>query len=189
MAASVIALAAIGGMLGLSPGLALLALVLGVLVFGLVFSPKYASATTVTITLASLASASYRQSAVVDNSTNLYEDVLLSFKFKTTASASGTISFYAYGTADGGTTYSDGASGSDAAFTPSNVANLRLIATFQVAATIQYTGEGPFLLSAVFGTARIPQKWGIIALNGSGQALDSTAGNFAVNMTGVNTSA
>jgi hypothetical protein len=165
--------------------LALLALFL----FGLVFQPKYASATTVTITLASLASASYRQSAVVDNSTNLYEDVILSFKFKTAASAAGTVSFYAYGTADGGSTYSDNASGSDAAFTPSNVANLRLIATFQVTASTQYTGEGPYLLSAVFGTARIPQKWGIICLNSSGQALDSTGGNHQVNMTGVNSQA
>ena len=187
MALPVIALAAL---FGLAPsGIGALCLAFFALLAGLVFQPKYATNTTVTITLASLANAAYRQSAVVDNSTNLYEDVILSFKFKTAASASGTISFYAYGTADAGSTYSDNASGSDAAFTPSNVANLRLIATFQVTASTQYTGEGPYLLSAVFGTARIPQKWGIICLNSSGQALDSTGGNFAVNMTGINSQA
>lgn len=145
------------------------------------------SGVAITCTLASLAAASYRQSAVVDNTTNLFEDALVQVTLKTTASAGATLSVYVYATDDGGTTYSNGASGSDAAFTPgtNDAANMKLLFTFVVGATQQYVS--PLLsVAALFG-GRLPAKWGLIVFNNSGQALDATAGNHKLQYQGVNT--
>ena len=72
----------------------------------------------ITITVASLADGSMRESTAIDNSSNLHMDAYVGGKITTGTSptADTTIAFYAYGSVDGGTFYSGGATGSDAAF-------------------------------------------------------------------------
>jgi hypothetical protein len=92
---------------------------------------------TITVALASLTNSSARASTAVDNSTNLFLDALVQLKVKTGASgttATGTVNVYAYGTANGGTNYTDGATGTDAAITLTNPPNAVLIGTINCVA-------------------------------------------------------
>ena len=139
------------------------------------------TAATFTCTLASLANSTAgvgRQSTVIDNSTNLFTNALVMVKVKTGASgvsATGFISVYAFGTVDGGTTYTDGAGASDAGIT---VSAMRLIGTFPaVANATTYTSQLMSVESAFSGV--LPAKWGIVVVNSSGSALDGTEGNHA----------
>lgn len=130
----------------------------------------------ITITLASLANATLRQSAVIDNSVALHHDALVEISIKTGASGvstTGYVDVYAYGTANNGTTYSGGATGADAAFT--NAGNIKRLGRISaVAAATSYTDV--FSVAAAFGGV-LPQKWGIIVDNETGAALDSTEAN------------
>lgn len=132
----------------------------------------------ITISLASLTNGSYQQSAAIDNTTNLYVDAAVELVVKTGAastSSTGTIGVYAYGSADGGSHYTDGCSGSNASFTPTSPTNLKLIGLINaVANATSYTG-GPFSVASGFGY--LPGKWGIVIVNNSGGTLDSTEGN------------
>src|SRR5580693_3290435 len=112
------------------------------------------SGQSITCTITSLADGSARQSTVVDNSTSLYFDALVSVKVKTGASgvaAAGFVEVWAYGTVDGGTTYTDGASGSDAAITPTVPPNLRRVGTINAVANATTYIGGPFSVAAAFG--------------------------------------
>ena len=77
---------------------------------------NYATAASVTITLTSLGDGSWRQSASVDNGTNKYIDAHVGGSIQVGSAAAGTIDIYAYATYDG-STFTGGASGSDAAYT------------------------------------------------------------------------
>ena len=136
---------------------------------------------TITVTLASLTTGSYRQSTVVDNTSNLFQDVLLMLKVKTGGSgtsAVGVVNVWVYATVDNGTTYTDGASGSDGSFTPTSPSNLRFVGQLNaVANSTTYTG-GPWSVAAAFGGV-MPAKWGIVVQNSTGGTLDSTEGNHA----------
>lgn len=141
----------------------------------------------ITITLASLASGSARASTAVDNSSNVFEDALVSLKIKSGASgvsASGSVLVYAYGTTDGGTTYTDGATGSDAAITLTVPPNAILIGVINVVANGTTYYGGPFSVANAFG-GKLPDHWGIIVANNTGSALDSTEGNHAKTYQGV----
>lgn len=136
---------------------------------------------TFTCTLASLANTSARQSTEIDNSSNLYQDVLIMLKVKTGASGtstSGTVMIYAYGTVDDGTTRTENAGASDAAITLTSPTNARLVGVISTVANATTYYGGPFSLAAAFGGV-VPQKWGIIIENRSGGSLDSTEGNHA----------
>lgn len=132
----------------------------------------------ITVTLASLTTGSSRQSAAIDNSSNLYFDAAVELVVKTGAastSATGSLNVYAYGSANAGTNYTDGCTGSDASFTPTSPTNLKLIGVINaVANATAYTG-GPFSVAAAFGY--LPSKWGIVVQNNTGGTLDSTEGN------------
>lgn len=140
-----------------------------------------ASGQAFTCTLASLANGSARQSTVVDNTANLYLDALVMLKVKSGASgvsSTGTVNVYAYATVDGGTTYTEGASGSDAAITLTSPPNAILIGVINVVANaVTYVG-GPFEVAKAFGGV-LPDHWGIIVENKSGAALDATEANHA----------
>lgn len=140
----------------------------------------------ITCTITSLTTTSARQSTAVDNSTNLYLDALVTATIKSGASsttATGTAVLYAYGTVDGGTTYTEGATGSDAAITLTSPTNARIIGIINIVAnSTTYTG-GPFSVAAAFGGI-LPQKWGIIVLNSSGGTFD--ASTASVEYQGVN---
>lgn len=150
-------------------------------------SMNYAAAGTVTITLASLANNSWRQSTVVDNTTNKYIDALVggSIQVGTSPTSGNAILIYAYGTYDG-TNYTAGASGSDAAYTADGEEGLlKLVESIVVDATSdQDYVFGPASLKDVFGGV-LPSKWGIVVKNETGAALNATGTNNEVQFIGV----
>ena len=133
----------------------------------------------ITVTLASLANNSARASTAVDNTSNLFLDALVAINIKTGASgtsSTGYVNVYAYGTADGGTNYTEAATGSDAAITLVVPTNLRLIGSLNCVANATTYKAGPFSVAAVFGGA-MPDKWGIVIENKTGGTLDGTEGS------------
>lgn len=150
----------------------------------------YASSAALTITVASLATASSRASTAVSNSTNLYLDALVTVKVKTGASgtaSTGYLTVYAYGSIDGGTSYSDGVTGTDAAFTVATANNLRMLGVVNAVANATTYTSVPFSVAQAFG-GTLPEKWGIVISNNTGGTLDATGGNHAITYQGVNTS-
>jgi hypothetical protein len=136
------------------------------------------SGQSITCTFTSLTTGSARQSTAVDNSTNLFFDALVSVKVKTGASstlATGYVSVYAYATVDGGTTYTESATGSDAAITLTVPTNLKLIGSINAVANATTYNGGPFSVAAAFGGI-LPQKWGIVIVNNTGGTLDASVG-------------
>lgn len=134
---------------------------------------------TITLTLASLANGSSRASTAVDNTTNLFLDALVSLNIKSGASgtaATGYVAVYAYGTSDGGSNYTEGATGSDAALTLTSPTNLKLIGLINVVANATTYKAGPFSVAQAFG-GQLPDHWGIVVTNSTGGALDSTEGS------------
>lgn len=132
----------------------------------------------ITVTFTALANNNMRQSAVVDNTpaANLFLGALVALKFKTNAagtSGTGYVAVYAYGTADGGADYTDGASGADAAFTPTNPPNIRLIGIINAVANSTTYEGGPMAVEPAFGGI-LPDHWGIIIENQTGAALDGS---------------
>lgn len=142
---------------------------------------------TLTLTLAGLTNNSVRASTAVDNSTTKYQDALVSLKIKTGASgvsSTGIVEVYAFASVNGGTTYTDGATGTDAAVTLTNPTNMQLIGIINcVASATTYYG-GPFSVADAFGK-RLPEYWGIATKNVTAATLDATAGNHAAIWQGV----
>lgn len=135
----------------------------------------------ITVTLASLADGSARESTAIDNSSNVHSDALVQLKIKTGAagvSSTGYVAVYTYGTADGGTTYSDSATGTNAAITLTSPPNATLIGIVNTVANATTYESRPMSVRAGFG-GTLPEKWGIIIENQSGAALDATEGNHA----------
>jgi hypothetical protein len=147
---------------------------------------KYASAASITVSLASLADHAERQSDVVDNSGNLYFDAHVQLKVKTGGAVSEdkAVYVYAYGTTDSsGLGYSGGASGSDSAFsgTPANTKLIGIIST--PASGTSYESDIISVAAGFGGT--LPSKWGIIVENRSGSALDATESNHVKKYVGI----
>lgn len=130
----------------------------------------------ITITLNSLSAGAARGSTAVDNTTNLFLDALVQVKITTGGSTeSGNLEIFAYGTADGGSDYGDGVSGTDGAVTLTNPPNLRLIGTLTLpnpGATNTIYRTNPMSVAAAFG-GRLPDHWGIVVVNNS-SALNSS---------------
>lgn len=132
-----------------------------------------------TCTITSLTNNSQQGSASVDNTTNLYLDALVFIKVKTNAagtSTTGTINVYAYGTADGGTTYSDGVTGTNASQTLTNPPNAKLIGVINAVANAAIYNGGPFSVSLAFGGI-LPDHWGVVVENKTGATLDASVGS------------
>lgn len=136
-----------------------------------------------TITLNSLASSATagRSSAAVDNSSEKLLDALV--RVNIAMPGSGTVAndkacyVYAYGSADGGTSYDDGVAGTDSAFTHSSPPNLRLIGVVSCP-TNTGTYRSPLMsVAAAFG-GQLPERWGIVVRNYTGVTLNSS-GNSA----------
>lgn len=159
------------------------------------FKPAYGSNTAITVTLASLInstslSTGYRQSAAVDNSSNLFADALIYGHVTSNAAptAGNLYTLFGVWSNDNGTTYSNNASGSDAAYTqPDSDANMVVLATSvctAVASLVSYFPPVSFCQAA--GLLFLPQKWAVVFKNGSGQTLTATAGNHVLSYQGVN---
>jgi hypothetical protein len=141
-----------------------------------------------TITLASLASSATaaRESTVIDNSSNKYLDAVVFLKVKTSASALANdkaVYIYAYGTVDN-TIYTEAATGADAAITLATTTNLPIIGTIWTPATATTYNGGPFSVARAFGGV-LPNKWGIVIRNYTGQNLDATGGSHSAMWQGV----
>ncbi len=142
---------------------------------------------TITLTIASLANNGQRESTVIDNSTNLFLDALVQLKIKSggaSTSSTGYLNVYAYGSADGGTTYGDGATGSDAGITLTSPPNLRLIGVLNIVANGVTYKSNPMSVAQAFGGV-LPEKWGIVIENKTGGTLDATGGNHSAVYQGV----
>lgn len=133
----------------------------------------------ITVTLASLADGSARESTSVSNATNLYLDALVQLVIESASagvSSTGFVAVYAYGTADGGTTFSDSATGTDAAITLTSPPNAVRIGICNVVAISTTYECAPMSVAAAFGGV-LPDEWGIIVENNSGAALGATEAN------------
>lgn len=155
---------------------------------------KYPTSSSVALTLgvASLASDTNllagRESTAVDNTTNNDVDHLLSGKIRTGSSptAGRVIEIWAYAamkTAFGTPSYPDTITGSDGArtLTSANVKApmLRLVASIVVDATsARDYWFAPVSIASLFG--QLPKFWGVFVTQGTGVALDSTAGNHVL---------
>lgn len=145
----------------------------------------FGSSTALTITLASLASSTAgvgRQSDIVDNTTNRYQDLLLYVKITQGTSLTGSKSVYVYllrDDANASAHISDGAGVSDAALT---VLNARLVGVMKNKAS-PTNGD---VLYGEFLIHRPGPKWGIAIVHDTGANLDSTAGNHWARYVGIN---
>jgi hypothetical protein len=146
---------------------------------------KFDSSAALTITLASLASSTAgvgRQSAIVDNTTNLYQDVLVYVKITQGTSPTGDKGVYVYLIRDDnhGTNHrSDGAGASDAALTVLNAAFIGAMRN----KSSPSTGD---VLYGEFLVHRPGPKWGVAVVHDTAVNLNSTGSNHWVRFVGLN---
>lgn len=141
---------------------------------------KYSSSTSITCTLTSLASSTTagRQCTVVDNTSNLYDDVYVTIGVATNASTpASTKSCYVYfsGTEDL-TNYDqdDAAPGAtDAAYTVNSASNLKGPGVISCP-TASKTYRRTFPLAVFFG-GLVPPKWLFVVTNDTNNNLGTTA--------------
>lgn len=147
----------------------------------------YSSTANITITVGGLASASARQSAFIDNSSNRYLDaeVYLALQLVAgTPSLDRAIYVWFYGSADG-TNYTDNASGSDATITLRTPTNLRgpfIISTPDAGGLVYKAVIGS--VASFFGGI-LPVRWGIVIENRTGLAFNATEGNHTKQYRGI----
>jgi hypothetical protein len=145
------------------------------------YQPTYAAKATITVTLTSLANGSARESTVIDNTTNRYRNARIRIQTKGQASGTAYLDVYVY-TALGDTTYTDAATGSDAAFTAANRFNSRYLGSVKCNANTSAV-QAELQLSDVFPTC--PDKWGLIFINSTGAALSATGGDHVIEYSGI----
>jgi hypothetical protein len=147
----------------------------------------YASGTAFTLTLNSLASSSTllagRASTAVDNTTNLYEDYLISGEVKmgTTPTTATFVEVWAYAIRGDDTNYPLGITGTDANFSMpslgSKAGGVVRLGAIQVDLTT--TGQvfdfASASLAQAFGGS-CPSKFGLFVVHNCGAALDASAG-------------
>lgn len=151
----------------------------------------YSAASSITVTLASLASAgSARECTVVTNTATRYDDafVTMTVTVQTGTAPSGEkalyIWFYSAGT---GTDYTSPCTGSDATIALTSPNNLfgPAVMTFQSsAAGLNSVNMVIPSVSNYFGGV-LPAKWGLVFQNSTGMILSATAGNHAIAYVGV----
>lgn len=158
---------------------------------------NYSSNTTITCSVASLASSSTfvagRESTQIDNTTNKYVDALVSGKVAvgTTPTANTQICVYVWGAETSlATTAIDVLDGTDSDETLTNTgvrdSALRLGAVITVPAATSNVGYdfAPFSVAALFG-GHMPKFWGLFVAHNTVAALNSTAGNHVFEFVGV----
>lgn len=142
----------------------------------------------ITCTTVSLASAGARASnAIANTGTVPFEDLLVQFTLQsgtTGTSATGVVNVYAVASTDGGTTYGESATGSDAAITLTSPTNAKLIGSINVVANSVVYKSNPMSVAAAFG-GTLPQYVVIIVQNLSGHALGATTADFVLQYQGV----
>lgn len=154
---------------------------------------NYAASTAATITLASLASNSGLTTGVesdaVDNTTNKYLDILIAGKVTTgTTPTAGTIGIYIVGILDD-TTWPDVFDGTGSAETVTSADIKNAICRPVIEMVTDTTSNraypfGPVSVAALFGGA-LPKKFVVFVAHSTVAALNATAGNHAIYLTGV----
>lgn len=148
-------------------------------------SETFSSATSITITLNSLANSSSgvgRQSTIIDNTSNKYLSAIVYIKFTVGTSPTANTPIYVYLLRDDGVTTlrTDGAGATDAGLT---VVNAPLLGVINCPATTSDTAYyGEFDTSAL---GPLGPKWGIAIVNNTGVTSNATAGNFVAEFIGV----
>lgn len=146
---------------------------------------KYGNCTPITVTLAGLADASWRQAAAVDNGSNRFLDAMVGGKLKTGTgcTAGDYVDVYVTASADGGTTYGGDCSGNDEAYAgeANNLTHLGRVSTDAAETTFAF---GPLSVAAAFGGV-LPEKWTLVFDNESGSTLDATPESHDVHYLGV----
>ncbi len=150
---------------------------------------SYASASDITITLASLATSSTklvgRESTAVVNTSNLYLDYLVSGKITTGTSPTTAKSIEVWCVASwDGTTYPAGFAGSDAAgptlIAENKASALALIASMATVATSDTAYHFSCKsIAALFGGI-VPPKWSVFVTHDTAVNLNSTGGNHQI---------
>lgn len=138
------------------------------------FKPLFGTSNqSITITIDSLANNGQRGSTAIDNSTTLLEDALVMLKIVSASSgtaATGSVNVYAFGTADGGSHYGDGVTGTNAGQTLTVPPNLTLIGVINVVAnSTTYYSRIMTVAKAFDGI--LPDHWGIVVENKTGATL------------------
>jgi hypothetical protein len=152
---------------------------------------SYPAASDLTVTLASLASDTNlltgRESAVIDNTANLYLDILISGKITagTSPTASRSIEVWAIGSWDG-TNWPDVFDGTESAETITSAdikaSVCRFVAAMATANTSDRTYHfGPVSLASAFG-GTLPPKVVVFITHSTGVNLNSTAGNHQIRL-------
>ncbi|MBA3357610.1 MAG: hypothetical protein H0U18_17055 [Pyrinomonadaceae bacterium] len=139
---------------------------------------SYGAATALTWTPASVATGVYDASLAVDNSVNLYEDIIVGgfITTGTTPTTARRIQIFLYASWDG-VNYSAGLAGTDGdAPDAGETGNLiGPIWVMDTDATSNHQYEwGPVSIGAIIGC--VPQKWGLCLLHDTAVALNATAG-------------
>ena len=147
---------------------------------------KLAASAALTITLNSLSTSATagRQATVVDNSSNLYVDVLVTAIISTgTVSSPVSVNVYVSGSEDGTNFDEDSAvmGASDAAYTIDAPTNLRLAAVINCSTSSKVYNK-VFSVAQLFGGV-MPRKWTVVVCNNTGGAL-AGSGN-SMSMTGI----
>lgn len=149
---------------------------------------EYGSSTAIAISLASITSGGAQQSSTVDNTGNMFVDVLVQLSIKLGAgSPSGEKIVYVYVFAsEDGTRLTDNATGTDGTISLRQPTNLRLLGVIHTpdAGGLTYTSH-PMSLLAAFGGLAIPRKWGIVVQNNTGVTFSGTEGDHQKTYTGV----
>jgi len=158
--------------------------------------PLYAASATITITLASLASSSSfvagREATAIVNTSNLYDDALLSGKIRvgTTPTINTQILIYVFAALDDAPTYPDVFDGtdSDETLTSAGVGRgfLKLAAVLDVDATTSDRDYpfGPVSVAQLFG-GHLPTRWSVFVTHNTGVNLNSTGGNHFIKYDGI----
>ena len=152
---------------------------------------SYPAASDLTITLASLASDTNlltgRESATIDNSTNLYLDILISGKITagTSPTAARSIEVWAVGSWDG-TNWPDVFDGTESAETITSADIKASVTRYLAAMATANTSDrayhfGPVSLASAFG-GTLPPKVVLFVTHSTGQNLNSTAGNHQIRL-------
>lgn len=149
---------------------------------------EYGPSSAITISLASVTNGGAQQSAVVDNTGDMFVDVLIQLSVKLGAGTPGgskSIYVYAYASEDG-TKLTDNASGSDATISLRQPSNLRMLGVIFTPDSGGLTySSNPMSLLACFGGLAIPRKWGIAVQNDTGLTFSSTEGDHQKTYTGI----
>lgn len=131
------------------------------------------------ITLNALADDAYRASKAIDNYVERYLDALVQLQINVTAGAPAgdkNCLIYGYGSAQGGAPFSGGATGIDEAFgsiAGQLISNCPLLGIVTLDAASEIFTSDVFSVASAFGGV-MPEEWGIIVMDQSGQALASS---------------